>query len=235
MKETIRVVAVDDEPLARARVRGMLEECDWVELVGEAADGESAVRQIDRLRPDVVLLDMEMSGLNGLDVLAGAAHKPAVVFTTAHDRYAVAAFEVEAVDYLRKPFGAERLRKALERALHRLPEAAPDRYLTRLLIREREGVILLPIRQVEWLEARDDYVRAHTTARRHLIHVTISELERRLDPTVFMRIHRSHMVNLDCIAAIHRGPDGRLAVELRGGTRLNASRSRSSALRSLGL
>ena len=234
MKETIRVFAVDDEALARARVRGMLEGCEGVELVGEAADGESAVRQIDQLRPDVVLLDMEMGGMSGLDVLATAAHKPAVVFTTAHDRYAVAAFEVEAADYLLKPFGADRLRKALERARLRLPEV-PSTYLTRLLIRERGGIVMLPVRQVEWFEARDDYVRVHAGDRRHLIHVTISELERRVDPTLFMRIHRSHMINLDCIAAIHRGPDGRLTVELRGGTRLNTSRSRAAALRSIGL
>jgi DNA-binding LytR/AlgR family response regulator len=235
MRDTIRVFAVDDEALARARVRSMLECCDGVELVGEAADGASAVRQIDELRPDVVLLDMEMAGMNGLDVLATAAHKPAVVFTTAHDRYAVAAFEVEAADYLLKPFGAERLRKAIERARQRLPEAGASPYLTRLLIRERGGIIMLPVRQVEWFEARDDYVRVHAAGARHLIHVTISELERRVDPTLFMRIHRSHMINLDCIAAIHRAADGRLTVELRSGTRLNTSRSRAAALRRIGL
>ena len=234
MRERIRVFAVDDEALARDRVRGMLEGCDWVELVGEAADGASAVRQIDRLRPDVVLLDMEMTGMNGLDVLAGAAHKPAVVFTTAHDRYAVAAFAVEAADYLLKPFGADRLRQALERARMRLPDA-PSPWLTRLLVRERGGIVVVPLRDVEWFEARDDYVRLHTAAGRHLLHATIGDLERRVDPGQFLRIHRSHMINLDGIAAIHRAPDGRLIVELKSGTRLNASRSRAPSLRSIGL
>lgn len=234
MRQTIRVIAVDDEPLARARVRGMLADCSWVELVGEATDGESAVRQIDQLRPDVVLLDMEMAGMNGLDVLAGAAHRPAVVFTTAYDRYAVAAFEVEAADYLLKPFGAERLRQALERARLRLPDE-PSPWLTRLLIRERGGIVVVPVRDVEWFEARDDYVRLHTAEGRHLVHTTIGELERRTDPTQFLRIHRSHMVSLDRIAAIHRSPEGRLIVELKSGVRLNASRSRAPALRAIGL
>jgi two-component system LytT family response regulator len=244
----VSCVVVDDEPLARLRLRDYVREVAWLELVGEAADGPEAVRAIDGKRPDLVFLDIELPGLSGLEVLERTRHRPAVVFTTAFDRYAVAAFELMALDYLLKPFGRERFEVAIERLRQGLDVASPGHGLERarqalaggaipgrLFVRERGRIVPIALGAIERIEAQDDYVMLHAAGRRHLVHVTLRDLERRLDPERFLRVHRSHLVNVDHVAELRRGADGRLEVRMRDGTALLASRDRSRALRRLAL
>jgi len=244
-----RAVIVEDEPIARTQLRELLGDVDWIECVGEAADGMTAVSVIDTVKPDIVFLDIEMPELSGLEVLRRIEHDPAIVFTTAYDKFAVAAFELEAIDYLLKPFGRDRLFAALERvrravreegdvtvgrraheALNQLSGTEP---LTRIFVRDRGRIVPIAVRDIERLEADDDYVAVHSRGRRYLVYLNLSEFEARLDPAVFLRIHRSHIVNLDCVAALSNYDATRLQVELRDGTKLLASRTRSRELRHL--
>jgi two-component system LytT family response regulator len=244
----IRALIVEDEPLARKALRDFVRGVEWLETVGEAGDGREAVRMIDELQPDLVFLDVKIPELSGLEVLQQIRHEPAVVFTTAYDRFAVAAFELEAIDYLIKPFGEDRFRDTLERVRRRLAEPAaaagdapPDRAraalgslpLKRLFARRADGIVPIPLEAVSHIEAADDYVTVYSRGETHLLHVTLAELEVRLDPERFLRIHRSHIVNLDEIASIREHDDRRLAVILRDGQRIVASRSGSRQLRGL--
>ena len=243
---TVTALVVDDEPLARRKVRELLREVAWIRCLGEAADGLSAARAIDEHRPDLVFLDIRMPGLSGLEILKRVQHVPAVIFTTAYDRYAVTAFELAAVDYLLKPFSRDRFLQSIERArpaLQRrsgvntaeraeevLRSGAPMR---RLFV--REGGRILPLRAptVERLEACDDFVYVYAAGRRYRVNAPLSELEQRLDPAVFVRIHRSHIVNLDHVVAWAPYDGSRFEVRLRDGTVLTASRQRSRVLRDL--
>ena len=234
----------DDEPLARQKLRELVAEVPWMECVGEAADGFEALRQVDGVRPDVLFLDIQMPGLSGLEVLARATHVPTVVFTTAYDRYAVAAFELQALDYLLKPFGRRRFLAAIERvreavaqregapALERAREALqPGRYLTRLFVRDRGRIVPVRVTDIQRLEARDDYVAVYVGGGRHLVHMPMSEFARRLDPERFLQVHRSHIVNLDHVQALVPFDGSRLQVEMRDGAKIMASRTRSKHLR----
>jgi len=239
----VKVLVVEDEVLARRELRRLLEEAGGVEVVGEAADGASAVETIDALRPEVVFLDVRLPELSGLEVLERVAHRPAVVFTTAYDRYAVAAFEVEAVDYLVKPFGRARLEATLERVRRRLAAGGPAapsaalreglgaRPLRRLFARRRDRVVPLPVERIDRIEGADDYAVLCCSGERHLVPLRIRELEQRLDPERFVRIHRSHIVNLDRVAELRPFDEHRLAVRLTSGETLIASRSGSARLR----
>jgi len=240
----LTAVIADDEAPARKRLRDLLQDVAWIEIVDDCADGPATVQAVDRLRPDLLFLDLEMPGCDGLEVSGRISHRPAIVFTTAHNRYAVAAFELGAVDYLLKPFGRERLDLALERlrdVRSRSPEPsvveratqALDRSarLTRLFVRARGRIIVVPLAEVQRIEARDDYCALYCKDQRHLVHLRLTELEERLDPAVFQRIHRSHIVNLNFVEAMIPAPDARLEIVLRDGTRLMASRSRSRELR----
>ena len=240
---TPTAVIVDDEPLARERLRDLVAEHPVVEIAGEAADGEAAVRLIDEIRPDIAFLDIAMPGLTGLEVLGAVRHRPLAIFTTAYDRFAVSAFELAAVDYLLKPFGAERLRAALDRAIDWLQRpAAPadervrdtlrtDRPLERLFVRDRGRIVPLAAAAIKRCEARDDYVAVHAGGRTYLVQVRLQDLERRLDPTRFVRVHRSHLVNLDFVQAFEPYDAHRLLVHMRDGTRVLGSRTRSRELR----
>jgi two-component system LytT family response regulator len=246
-----RAVVVEDEPIARRQLRDLLAAVDWIEFVGEAADGRSAVRLIDEIKPDLVFLDIEMPELNGLGVLRAIAHEPAIVFTTAYDKFAVAAFELEAIDYLLKPFGRDRLLAALERvkrAVHvegdepvaRRAHEAMDQLsgsgqLTRIFVRDHGRILPIAVADIERLEADDDYVAVHVRARRFLVYLGMSEFEARLDRDRFLRIHRSHIVNLDHVAAIAPFDATRLRIEMKDGTKLVASRTRSRELRGLAI
>jgi len=243
------VVIVEDEPIARRQLRDLLAEVDWIECVGDAADGQSAVELIDAAKPDLVFLDIEMPELNGLDVLGRIQHNPAVVFTTAYDKFAVSAFELEAIDYLLKPFGRDRLLAALERvkrairddgdvgvsrrAQEAMDQASAAGPLTRIFVRDRGRIVPVAVRDIERLEADDDYVAVYSRGRRYLVYLNMSEFEARLDPATFLRIHRSHIVNLDHVASLAAYDATRLQVELRDGTKLLASRTRSRELRHL--
>ena len=242
----IRTYVVDDEPVARAGLRAMLRAFDWVDVVGEAADGESAVAGIQALRPELVFLDVQMPGLLGTEVLRRLERPPFVIFTTAYSEHAVTAFELGAVDYLLKPFGPTRLAAAMERVRSALGEpAAADPFerlsgalaggpISRLFVRVGGALVALPVERVSWFEADGDYVTAHAGSARHVLHLSLNRLEARLDPRRFSRVHRTHIVNLDQVRAFKRDAGGNLEAELLDGARVPVSRARAQELRKLG-
>ena len=242
----VTALVVDDEPVARAGLKRMLGEHAWIACIGEAADGNAAIEAIDALRPELVFLDVSMPGPSGVDVLRRVRHAPHVVFTTAYAAHAVAAFELGAIDYLLKPFGPERLAATLERVRAAFGEPVPvaDRLadalargpMSRLFVRAGRAILPVAVADIVRAEAAGDYVSVHTRDASHLVHLALDRLEERLDPRTFARIHRSHLVNLDHVAAFVRAPDGQLAARLRDGTTtLPVSRARAQALRGLGL
>jgi len=243
--EPLRALVVEDEPLARTRLRDLLEPVPWIRWVGEAATVGAALDALTRLHPDLVFLDVQLAGGSGLDVLREAEAGIGIIFTTAHDRFAVTAFELGALDYLLKPFGAERFARALERArpllLARRSSAAergrevlgPDR-LQRLFVRDGGRIVPLAVTEIERVQACDDVVLVHAAGRIYRLPVTLAELEERLDPGRFVRVHRSHLVNLDQVVSFAPTEDARLLVTLRSGNTVFASRTRSRELRGLG-
>ena len=242
----VRTLVVDDEPLAREGLRAMLTAFDWIEVIGEASDGEAAVEMIDALKPELVFLDVQMPGLLGTEVLSRMKHQPFVIFTTAFSQHAVSAFELGAVDYLLKPFGRARLTVAMERiraaigepasvgALERLTGAMANGPISRLFVRIGGNLVPLLIKDVAWFEADGDYVTAHTERARHALNLSLSRLEERLDAKRFVRVHRAHIVNLDHVRTFKRDARGNLEAELISGQRVPVSRARAQEIRSLG-
>jgi two-component system, LytTR family, response regulator len=242
----VSVLVVDDEPIARAGLRKMLAAFEWIEVIGEAADGQAAVRAIETLKPELVFLDVQMPGLLGTDVLRHIEHRPFVIFTTAYSQHAVTAFELGAADYLVKPFGPARLAAALERvrgaigqpssvdAIERLSGALGGGPITRLFVRVGNAIVPIALDRVFRLEADGDYVVAHAGGGRHLLHLSLGSLVARLDPRRFAQVHRAHVVNLDHVRAFKRDARGNLEAELTDGTRVPVSRARAQELRSLG-
>jgi two-component system LytT family response regulator len=239
----VTTLIADDEPLALRRLGGLLAPIPWITVVGEAASGTEAVRAIDHLKPELVFLDVVMPGLSGLEVLSRIEHRPTVVFTTAYDRFAVAAFEARALDYLLKPFGRRRLVATLERirdtlyaesdvaSVERGRMALDDtQRLDWLFVRERGGVTPVNVRHVIRFEGSDDYVTIHTAERSCLASLRMADLERML-PEGFVRVHRSHIVNLAMVQSFLSEEGGRFKVVLRDGTRLAVSRDRARWLR----
>ena len=222
----LKVLVVDDEPLATERLQLLLARVDGVDLVGTAADGEAAVRMAEALQPDLLLLDVAMPGLDGIDVaraLAGRRPAPAVVFVTAFDQFAVAAFEVEAVDYLMKPVESSRLERALDRArayIHSRGAANPaetqpaSRYLEEFWATDLSGLVRVAARDIDRISAERDYMRLHVGTRSWLIHHSMSALEDGLDPALFVRLHRSAIVRRDFIKGFQRNPSGRWIARL---------------------
>jgi two-component system LytT family response regulator len=242
----VRALVVDDEPIARAGLKRMLANLAWIECVGEAGSGGAAVESLERLRPDLVFLDIQMPGMSGLDVLRQSRYAPHVIFTTAYAQHAVTAFELGALDYLLKPFGGERLATALERVraalgepatsatVDRLTEALAHGPISRLFVRQGAAIIPVAVAEVAWFESDGDYVIAHAGRTRHVMHVSLNRLEARLDPHRFSRIHRRHVVNLDYVTGFRPLERGKLVAVLRDGTNVPVSRSRARELRSLG-
>lgn len=243
----VRTLVVDDEPVAREGLRAMLTAFEWVEVVGEAADGKAAAEAIERLRAELVFLDVQMPGLLGTDVLRRIERQPLIIFTTAFSQHAVSAFELGAVDYLLKPFGPARLAAAMERirtaigepagvgAVERLAGAIAGGPISRLFVRTGGSLVPLPVADVWWFEADGDYVIAHAARTRHALNVSLSRLEQRLDPGHFARVHRAHVVNLEYVRAFRRDLRGNLEAELADGRRVPVSRARAQELRSVGL
>jgi two-component system LytT family response regulator len=237
---------VDDEPVARAGLRAMLGAIEWVDVVGEAADGISAVTGINALKPELVFLDVQMPGLLGTEVLRRLERAPFVIFTTAFSEHAVTAFELGAVDYLLKPFGPSRLAAAMQRvrsalgepsqadAFERLSGALGGGPISRLFVRVGGTLVPLAVESVSWFEADGDYVIAHAGSARHPLHLSLSRLEARLDPRHFTRVHRAHIVNLDQVRAFKRDASGNLEAELLDGARVPVSRGRAQELRKVG-
>ncbi len=234
----LRIAIVDDEELARRVVREYLDGMAAVEVVAECANGFEAVKAVAELRPDLLLLDVQMPKLNGFEVLELVSRDVAVVFTTAHDEFAIRAFEVHAVDYLLKPFGADRLAQALARARERiatrvaLPVAALAKSAhpeggtaNRILIRDGARVHVIPVDRLDYLEAQDDYVAYHADGQQHLKEQTLAEAEASLDPARFVRVHRSYVINLDRVARVDVDDRGNHLALLTTGARIPVSRT----------
>jgi two-component system, LytTR family, response regulator len=256
----VRVLVVDDEPLGRLRVEDLLRRDASAEIVGTAADGAAAIEAIRSLRPDLVFLDVQMPGKTGLDVVReiGPDAMPATVFVTAYDQYAIQAFDVAAVDYLVKPFDDERFEEAFERARRLLRLEGMDRlreqlvavltetspgaavapaspapgpqYLERIAIESHGKLESVQVAEVDYIVARGPYARLQVGGARYVIRATMQDLEEQLDPRRFMRIHRSIIVRLDLVEALHRNRRGEPEVQLKGGVRLRVSRSRRQGL-----
>ena len=258
----IRTLIVDDEPLARRTIRDLLAADPDVEVVGECGTGAEAVESVRARPPDLLFLDIQMPGMDGFDVLSRVELEriSAVIFVTAYDAYALKAFEVHALDYLLKPFTDERFREALARAKSHVElreakglaeslraflrgrageetaAAPPSRkggYLTRFMVKAGGRVVFINPSDVDWIEADNYYIKLHVGGRAHLLRLSMKELEERLDPKRFWRIHRSAMINLDRVKELHQHPSGEYVVVLKDGTELKLSRARRERLQEL--
>jgi two-component system response regulator AlgR len=241
----LRILIADDEPLAAERLQLLLAKCSGIDLLGTASDGESAVRMAQALEPDVLLLDIAMPGLDGIDVaraIAGPDNSPAVVFVTAFDQFAVAAFEVAAVDYLMKPVDPERLERALGRARvyvlqqQEEPGRAPSKasqWLDEFWASDITGLVRIASRDVDRVSAERDYMRLHVGRRSWLIHHSMTALEEGLDPELFVRLHRSAIVRRDFITGFTRNQSGRWIARLADGAEQPVGRLYSDRVRSI--
>jgi two-component system LytT family response regulator len=248
----IRVLIVDDEPIIRRGLRAHLSGRKTYEIVGESSNGRQAISDIRETKPDLVFLDVQMPEVDGFGVIRaiGPNEMPAVVFITAYDEYAVQAFDVNALDYLLKPFDEERFSRCLARVEQRLSEARkPDtlveklallvaeqtkpRAADRLAIRNSDRITLLQTEDIDWIEAADNYVEIHVGKQVHLMRETLSNLEQRLQPFRFLRVHRSRLVNADRIKELHPLFHGEYELVLIDGTRLTSSRHYRDVLQQL--
>jgi two-component system LytT family response regulator len=242
----MRVLIVDDEPIARRGLRRLLEHAPDVEVVGEAASGTSAVDAIRTLQPDLVFLDIQMPEMDGLEVVATItpAKMPAVVFVTAYDKYALDAFDLNAVDYVLKPVDPERFERALERARKRNPEDLEERLKRllagvrpqrpdRLVIRSAGKIQFVSVDEIDWIVAEDNYVRIHAAGKTYLMRETVSGIEERLAGQSFVRIRRSTIVRIDRIAEIKPLLNGTFELLLQDGTRVVSARRFREAIEQL--
>jgi two-component system, LytTR family, response regulator len=243
----IRTLIVDDEPLARDRLRKLLESEPDIQIVGECADGAEALEAIGKEAPDLLFLDVQMPELDGFGVIAGLkdSSPPAIIFVTAYDKFALRAFEVHALDYLLKPFDRDRFNKALERARSTIrqseggalkqhlsslladlkSEKSAPKYLDRLAVKNEGRVLFFRIDDIDWIEAADNYVSIHLGAEQHMHRETMASLESKLPPSKFVRINRSIIVNIERIKEMQPMFHGDYVVILKNGTRLNMSRN----------
>jgi two-component system LytT family response regulator len=248
----IRTLIVDDEELARDRIQSLLQMQPDVDIVGICRDGVSALETIERERPDLVFLDVQMPGMDGFEVVENLdkGTMPAIVFVTAHDGHAIRAFEIHALDFLLKPFDQTRFEKALERARGKvstpqttvidsrlvslLEELREERkYPERLIVKSSGRVFFVRTEEIDWVEASGNYVKVHTKADAHLLRESMKNMEAKLDPKIFVRIHRSAIVNIDRIKELEPWFHGEYIVIMRDGTRLTASRVFSDRLSAL--
>lgn len=256
MAGKIKTIIVDDEPLARRNLRVLLERDPQIEILEECRNGREAIKAINTLAPDLIFLDIQMPEMDGFDVLAqvGPEHIQAIIFVTAFDQYALKAFDVHALDYLLKPFDDERFARALERAksqiaareINQLSERLlalleeretarkgskhEERYLTRLMIKSSSRMMLLKVDEIDFIEADGNYAKLHTGRKTHLLREKMNDLEGRLDPAKFVRIHRSIIVNLERIKEMHPHFNGDYVVVLEDGRQLRLSRTRREQL-----
>ena len=239
----LRALVVDDELLARQRIRHLLRRATDIDVAGECANGLEAVKAIEDLKPDLVFLDIQMPELDGFGVVeaVGAEAMPPTLFITAYDQHALRAFEVHALDYLLKPFSVERFHQALERArrwcVHQKDGTGPNLealidglrqerpWVDRLLVKLGDRHVLVRTAAIQWIEAEDNYVRLHVEGTSHLMRQTMTGVLGRLDPAQFRRIHRSAIVNLDCIKEFQPWSGGDHLVIMRDGTKLTLSRT----------
>ena len=249
---TIRAAIVDDEPLARRRIRNLLVEAPDVEVIAECANGKDAIESLEASPPDLLFLDIQMPEVDGFDVLqaVGVGRVPAVIFVTAYDQFALRAFEAHALDYLLKPFDDERFGAALERARERIRQqqgSDVDRrlqallenvrgdhgYLRRLLVPSGHRSIFVRTEHIDWIEAERNYVRLHVGGRAYLLRENLTRIASALDPATFCRIHRSTIVNIDRIQAVESLFHGEYLVVLQDGTKLTSGRSYRRSLQAI--
>ena len=249
---TIRAMIVDDEPLARRRLRDLLASAPDVELVAECANGRDAIQAIEASLPDLLFLDIQMPQVDGFDVLAtvGVGRVPVVVFVTSYDQFALRAFDAQALDYLMKPFDDERFGTALRRARARLgsrQETDVERrllallgevrghrdYLQRLAVPEGHRSVFIRVQEIDWIGAERNYIRVYASGRTHLLRESLTSIEAGLDPAMFCRIHRSTIVNIDRIQSVESTFRGEYVVVLRDRTRLTSGRSYRETLHAL--
>jgi two-component system LytT family response regulator len=240
----IRTLIVDDEPLARERVKRFLRDEPDIEIIGESSDGVAAIEAIRKEKPDLVFLDIQMPEKTGFEVIAALGRRslPAIVFITAYDHYALQAFDVHALDYLLKPFTRDRLHKAVERVREQIEGRrggaiderllalisdlrSEKKYLERLVVKTTGRVFFLRTDEIDWIEAAGNYVKLHSGRESHMIRETMNGIEAKLDPDKFLRIHRSTVVHIDRIKELHPMFSGDYAVILRDGTELALSRN----------
>lgn len=240
----IQTLLADDEPLARRKLREFLQSDSDVKIVGEAGSGSEVIDLMRKTNPQVMFLDVCMPGRDGFAVLDEiAAEKgmtmPSVIFTTAYDQYALRAFDARAVDYLLKPFTVERLRAAVQRVKDQLasapakPENGAEEHLTRIVFKSRGRILFLPASEIRWIGAEENYVRISNGTESHLLRDTISSMEARLDPKMFLRVHRSAIVNLNYVKEIRTDPKGDFVVQLLNGHTVPMSRSYHARIRHL--
>lgn len=244
----LRTIIVDDEAPARERLRRFLQRNDAVELVGEAEDGKAAVEMIEAGRPDLVLLDIQMPGLDGFGVIKALAEPPLIVFVTAYDEYAIQAFEANALDYLLKPFTAQRLDRAVDKALQEASRKAEftaridallqtlnrqKRHLERVAVRNGATILVVPVADIEWIGADEGAVYIHTAGGHYQSNYTMEEFDARLNPRTFFRTHRATIVNLSRIKEIVPWFAGSYRVRLSSGVELDVSRDRVKGLRQI--
>jgi two-component system LytT family response regulator len=244
----MRTLIVDDEAPARERLKRYLATLEGVEVIGEARDGVQAVEMIEAQSPELVLLDIQMPGLDGFGVVEALDDPPAIIFVTAYDQYAIRAFEVHALDYLLKPFSRERLAKAIHHAQEALAEgqdlsarlgplleglAAEGRYLTRLAVRDGECIRVLDADGIDWIGIEDEQVMVHAGDQAYPVRRTLADLEARLDPKRFFRAHRSAIVNLDRVQEIIPWFKGGHILRLTTGAEVDLSRAQARALRNI--
>ena len=234
----MRAMIVDDEPLARRELGRLLAEYAWIEIVGEAANVDEAAALVERLLPELLFLDIQMPGSSGFDLLERLEHLPPVVFTTAYDKHAVRAFEVNALDYLLKPIEPERLAAAVARAQGTAASAPAasttgGKILERLFLRDGDRCWFVPLREVKLFTAEGNYVRLSWGKIHPLLGRPLSSLEPRLDPKRFFRANRQQIINLEYIESVELGVNGRLHVELRGGPEVQISRRQARLFREL--
>lgn len=247
--EKIRALIADDEALARRRLRQFIDEVPDIEVVGECEDGRKAVSLVKSLAPDLLFLDVQMPLLDGFGVIreVGAGSIPAVIFVTAFDQFALRAFEAHALDYLLKPFGRERFMQAVGRARRQIGDAnvrlrldalvggLPERprHATRLAVKARGRTVILLTDELDWVGAADNYLELHAGPNSYVVRETMSQLQSRLDPQKFVRIHRSTLVNVERIKELHPLFAGDQVVVLHDGTKLQVSRTHRQRLMSL--
>jgi two-component system LytT family response regulator len=239
------ILVADDEPLARRTLRTYLRDLGCHGTIHEAPDGKTAIALANQERPDLIFLDIVMPGATGLQVLEQLEYDAKVIFTTAHDQYAVTAFELGALDYVLKPFGRDRLARVIERArgassaaaeplLSRAKEALqPAPMLSRIFVRDGNRIVPIALASIERVQGADDYATIVTSAKEYLVSVRLSDLESRLPRESFLRIHRSHLINLEYVTSIDPFDGARLQVVTKSGARIVASRAGSKRLREL--
>ena len=238
----IRAVVADDEVLARQKLRQLLRDETDIEIVGESANASETIEVVRATEPDLLFLDIRMPGMDGFDVIGELTSHPEIpmpriVFTTAYDQYAVRAFEIHAVDYLLKPFTSQRLHSAVERVREQKVERGHSHarnggpvwnegpYAARIVFKSRGRIVFLPVTEIRWVGAEENYVRICTEAENHLLRETMAHLEERLDPQTFLRVHRSSIVNLRYVKEVRTEPNGDFAVVLTDGQKIPMSRS----------